>query len=69
MRNVSCMQVIRDGVEPIQTPGKCDTETKPASQHECNKHPCRNHWHTGEWSRVRYKTNTSSYHSLYLVFY
>ncbi|XP_065916641.1 papilin-like isoform X2 [Dysidea avara] len=50
MRDVSCIQVIRDGVQPIQTPGKCDSETKPASLHECNKHPCHNHWHTGDWS-------------------
>ncbi|XP_065916635.1 papilin-like [Dysidea avara] len=50
MRDVRCVQVIRDGVQPIQTPGKCDSETKPASLHECNKHPCHNHWHAGDWS-------------------
>ncbi|XP_065887872.1 papilin-like [Dysidea avara] len=50
-RNVSCIQVYRDEVEPIQTPGNCDNETKPESQDECNNHPCHNHWNTGDWSR------------------
>ena len=64
MRDVSCIQVIRDGVQPIQTPGKCDSETKPASLHECNKHPCHSHWHTGDWSIVSYKTISTSYYIL-----
>ncbi|XP_065902588.1 papilin-like [Dysidea avara] len=50
-RNVSCVQVYRDEVEPIQTPGNCDNETKPESQDECNNHPCHNHWNTGDWNR------------------
>jgi len=56
MRDVSCVQVYRDGVEPILTPGKCNDKTKPASRHECNKHPCHNYWHVGEWSKVLYET-------------
>ncbi|XP_065902565.1 A disintegrin and metalloproteinase with thrombospondin motifs 7-like isoform X2 [Dysidea avara] len=50
-RNVSCAQVYQDEVEPIQTPGKCDNETKPESQDECNNHPCHNYWNTGDWNR------------------
>ena len=69
-RNVSCAQVYRDKVEPIQTPGKCDNETKPESQDECNNHPCHNHWNTGDWNRVCNTTNTTSCCSfqLHLVF-
>jgi len=51
-RNVSCVQVHQDELKPIQTPGQCDDETKPASQEKCNYYPCHNHWHREDWSRV-----------------
>jgi len=72
-RNVSCVQVYQDEVEPIQTTTECDDETKPSSLDRCNNHPCHNHWHSGNWSRVRNIKNTTYlkshifYHSALLI--
>jgi len=55
--------VIRNGIKPVLATG-CDNETKPALWQECNNHPCHNHWHTQDWSKVSYTIVATYYISL-----